>query len=71
MDERDMSSPEPDFGAAETSSPMPSSAHPPLTVPPLIITLTGPAPKITKKHNLMNRLDTSVVILTQFGSGTL
>ena len=55
----EVSSPEPDFGAAEmTSSPLPSPpahAHAHLTVPPLIITLTGPAPKITKKHNPMNR----------------
>ena len=47
--ERDLSSPEPDSCTAETSS------HAPLTVPPLIITLTGPAPKITKKQNPINR----------------
>merc|ERR1712066_219370 len=50
MEERS-SSPEPDFSAAATSSPV----TPTPTVPPLIITLTGPAPKITKKHSLLNR----------------
>ena len=76
--ERDMSSPEPDFGTADTSSPIPSSAHAPLTVPPLIITLTGPSPKITKKQNPTNRQDkiTSTVAVvfmilkTVFGTGS-
>merc|ERR1719229_2145719 len=52
--ERDMSSPEPESCTAETSS------HASLTVPPLIITLTGPAPKITKKQNPINRSIESV-----------
>merc|ERR1712037_118754 len=58
-----------------TSSPLPSPpahAHAHLTVPPLIITLTGPAPKITKKHNPMNRSVESVnsKLMTSTGSSS-
>ena len=60
-EERDMSSPEPDFDTAETSSPKSSYTH--LTVPPLIITLTGPSPKISKKQNPLNRYTALYIIL--------